>query len=169
MPNAAHLHLLVNHLPVFAPALAIPILVLAILLRKERGLLLAGAFLLVVGAVGGWAAKSSGDAAMDMLEADEDKAWGKQFESARDRVAEHENRADKAMYPAIAAAVLAVIVLVFAHTRPAETPISRGWILLVLAGAVATTCAMGWVGNAGGGIMHREIRGDALDEMFSHK
>ena len=165
MENAAHLHLLVNHFPIIGGFLAIPLLAMAFFLRKERGLLLAAVFLLVVTAVTGWLSVSTGDKAMDMIENQEGKPWFKVFDSARDAVDEHEERADKAMFVAVPTALLGIVVLLLAHRRAADNPLPRIWIGALFVGAVATGGAMAYVGNAGGGIMHREIRGDSLDTV----
>lgn len=161
MDNAAHLHLLVNHFPIVGAFLAVPVLVLALVLRKERGLLLAGTLLLVVVAVSGWYSVRTGEQAMDQLEAQEDKEWNATFEEAD--VGEHEDRAELAMWFAYPTAVISILVLAAAHVRPADNPLGRVWIGVVLVAALATGGAMAWAGNAGGTIMHREIRGDSLD------
>lgn len=162
MDNAPHLHLLVNHFPIVGAFLAIPVLLLALFLRKERGLLLAGVVLLIIVAISGWASMQTGEKAKTRLETDENAKWYTTFEET-DAADEHEDRAKVAMWFAYPAAVLGILVLAAAHVRPADNPIGRVWIAVVLAGAVATGGAMAWVGNAGGVIMHREIRGDSLD------
>lgn len=161
MDNAAHLHLLVNHFPIIGTFLAVPLLVLAILLRKERGLLLASVFLLVVTAASGWASMQTGEKAMDMIEGQEESKWYRIYEEAD--VGEHEERAEKAMYVAVPTAVLGVVVLLLARRRTVENPLPRFWLVLLLGAAGATAGAMAWAGNAGGVIMHREIRGDSMD------
>lgn len=65
--SPAHLHLLVNHLPVFAPALALPIL-LGALWARSRGAWTSGVLLLVIGALGAVAADQSGEGAEDWVE-----------------------------------------------------------------------------------------------------
>jgi hypothetical protein len=161
MDNAAHVHLLVNHFPIVGAFLAIPVLLLALLLRKERGLLLAGTLLLVVVAASGWFSVQSGEKAMDLLDGQEEAKWAETYQEAD--VGEHEDRAELAMWFAYPTAVLSILVLAAAHVRPADNPLGRVWIGVVLAAAVATGLAMAWAGNAGGVIMHREIRGDSLD------
>jgi hypothetical protein len=166
--NAAHLHLLVNHFPIIGAFLAIPLLVLALLLRRERGLLLASVFLLVAVAVSGWLSIQTGEKAMDMMERDETKPWGKVYDAARtqgdvDFVDLHEERAQSSMWFAVPTAVAGLVVLVLAHRRQPDNPMPRIAVAVLLVGAVATGAAMARVGNAGGVIMHREIRGDGLD------
>jgi hypothetical protein len=136
--------------------------------RKERGLLLASVFLLVAVAVTGWLSIETGEKAMDMMERDENKAWGKIYSDAQsegdvDLVDLHEERAEKSMYAAVPTALLGLVLLVVAHRRPPENPLPRVAIGVLLVGALATGAAMAQVGNAGGVIMHREIRGDSLD------
>ena len=161
MDNAAHWHLLVNHFPIIGPVLAVPLLVLTLVLRKERGLLLASVFLLVVTAATGWLSLATGEKAETMFDNNETKDWYEPFAEAG--VEEHSDRAERAMYAAVPTAVLGLVVLVLARRRTTENPLPRIWIVALLAGAAATSGAMGWAGNAGGVIMHREIRGDSLD------
>lgn len=161
MDNAAHLHLLVNHFPIIGSALAVPLLVLTLILRKERGLLLASVFLLVVTAVTAWASMSTGEDAMDMFDKNDAKDWFEPYSEAD--VGEHEERAENSMWFAVPTAAVGLFVLVLAHRRPVDRPLHRLWVALLLVGAGLTAAAMGYVGNAGGVLMHREIRGDSLD------
>jgi hypothetical protein len=167
--NGAHLHLLVNHFPIIGAFLAVPMLVLALILRKERGLLLASVFLLAVTAVSGWLSIETGEKAMDMLDGQEGKKWFKAYQEGEDALGEHEERAEQSMYAAVPTALLGVVLLVMAHRRPPENPLPRIWIGVLLAGAAATGGAMAYAGNAGGVIMHREIRGDSMDTTVKPK
>jgi hypothetical protein len=136
-------------------------LILTIVLRKERGLLLASVFLLVATALTAWASMSTGEDAMTMFDKNDERDWFEPYSEAD--VGEHEDRAENSMWFAVPTAVVGLVVLVLAHLRPAEKPLNRLWIALLLVGAILTSVAMGYVGNAGGLIMHREIRGDSLD------
>jgi hypothetical protein len=160
--NAAHQHLLVNHFPIIAAFLSVPMLVLALLLRKERGLLLASVFLLAVTALSGWASLETGANAMDYIEAKGEKGaeWTADVDDSE--MAEHEHRAKNTMFIAVPTAVLGLVVLVLAHRRPPENPLPRWWIGVLLVGAGFTSAGMAYVGDAGGPIIHREIRGDSL-------
>lgn len=163
MDNGAHLHLLVNHFPIIGAFLAIPMLVLTLLLRRERGLLLASVFLLVVTAASGWASQWTGEKAETMFDNNENKEWYEPYSEAD--ISEHEQRAKNAMWFAVPTALLGVGVLVMAHRRKPEDPLPWPWIAVLLAGAGLTATGMAYVGNAGGVIMHREIRGDSLDTV----
>ncbi len=148
--NAAHAHLLVNHVPIMASLLAVPILALALGLRTYRGLTLAGAALLVMGLAGAGLASWSGDGAAEIVQ----RIPGVQ----KDDIETHEHRADVAIgFAALAA--LAGVIAVGLEVRRA-TPLSRQVILAVLILAVANAAAMGFAGLAGGRIRHTEIRSE---------
>jgi len=162
MGNDAHQHLLVNHFPIVAAFLSVPMLVLALLLRKERGLLLASVFLLAVTALTGWASLATGEKAMEYIN-DKDGEGAEWAADVDDHaIAEHEHRAENTMYFAVPTAVLGLVVLVLAHRRPPENPLPRWWIAVLLVGAGLTSAGMAYVGDAGGPIVHREIRGDSV-------
>ncbi len=163
MENAAHLHLLVNHFPIIGAFLSVPMLLLALLLRKERGLLLASVFLLVVAAAGGWVSQQTGEKAWDMIQKGQSAGAPWTDDVQDESITLHEERAAHAMWFAVPTAVLGVVALVLARRRPPENPLSRWWILLLLVGAGLTSAGMAYAGNAGGVIIHREIRGDSMD------
>jgi formate hydrogenlyase subunit 3/multisubunit Na+/H+ antiporter MnhD subunit len=169
MGNDAHAHLLVNHFPIVAAFLAVPMLLLALLLRKERGLLLASVLLLVVTAASGWASLTTGETAMEYFNDKEDSgaAWTDDVDGAA--IAEHEERAEKSMYVAVPTALVGLLALVLAHRRPAENPLPRWWFAILFVGAGLTAVAMAYVGDAGGPIVHREIRGDSVFSSSDEK
>jgi len=162
MGNDAHAHLLVNHFPIVAAFLSVPMLVFALLLRKERGLLLASVFLLVVTAASGWASLTTGEDAMDYINDKQDAgaAWTDDVDDAA--ITEHEERAENSMYFAVPTALLGLVVLVLAHRRAPDNPLPRWWIGVLLVGAGLTSAGMAYVGDAGGPIVHREVRGDSV-------
>ena len=125
MGNDAHAHLLVNHFPIVAAFLSVPMLVFALLLRKERGLLLASVFLLVVTAASGWASLTTGEDAMDYINDKQDAgaAWTDDVDDAA--ITEHEERAENSMYFAVPTALLGLVVLVLAHRRAPDNPLPR--------------------------------------------
>ncbi len=170
MGNDAHQHLLVNHLPIFAAFLSIPMLVMTLLLRRERGLLLASVFLLVAAGLGGWLSYTSGEKAWDMIQDVEGKGtamWTSDVDG--EAILEHEERAEKASWIAGGTAVLGIAVLWAAHRRPPENPLPRWPVAGLLFCAIVTSAGMAYTGNAGGVIIHREIRGDSLDSTTPPK
>ena len=59
--NAAHVHLLVNHLPIVGATLAVPLLVLAAMMPRQRGLVVSVAVILTLAAGGAtWTGASGG-------------------------------------------------------------------------------------------------------------
>lgn len=153
--NAAHAHLLVNHLPIIGALLAVPLLGLAVLMRKQRGLVLAAAVVLTIGAVGGGLALASGDAAEDAVEG---------LPGVREAdIHAHEERAEVAIGFAVAAALASLIAAGLELDRGVPAP--RLAVLGVLALALANAGAMAWTGASGGVIRHTEIRDGARAEL----
>lgn len=150
--DPVHLHLMVNHLPVVGPVLAIPLLVLALALRDQQGLLLGAAVVLSIAAIGGLAAERTGGAAEHALE--------DRLSLDEDLVEAHEHRAEGAVAILFAAAVGAVALAVYEQSGGRGAP--RWLVALVLAGTVAGAGATGWTAQAGGWIRHPELRPGGL-------
>ena len=66
--NDAHLHLLVNHLPIVGAMLSLPLFGLALLMPKDRGALRAAVLVAVFTALGGVAADLTGEPAEEVVE-----------------------------------------------------------------------------------------------------
>lgn len=149
--NAAHVHLLVNHLPIIGAMLAVPLLVLAVLMRKQRGLVVAAAVVLTIAAGGGGLALVSGDAAEDVVEGLPDVR--------KDDVHAHEERAEVAIGFAVVAALASLAVAGLELDRGTAAPRLAVLGLLVL--SIANAGVMAWTGASGGVIRHTEIRAGA--------
>ncbi len=146
--NAPHLHLLINHLPVFGSALAIPLFLLALWRPRDKGALLAALLILVLGATGGGIAVWTGGIAGDRLEG----APGISMKA----MSEHENRAD---ISAIALGIVGLAALFegyLALKTSAQPPRIR--VIALLIGTVIAAGLIGWTAEAGGLIHHDEIR-----------
>ena len=143
--TGTHLHLIINHVPIFGAAFAAVLLLVS--LRYGRAILQRTALaLLVVVALGGTAAKYSGEPA-------EDGVRGMPGVT-RAAIEEHEELADKSF---LAAAVLGVLALgVLVRWRTTEIP--RSAALTALAGSLVVTGMMGFTGLLGGQIRHTEVR-----------
>ncbi len=139
--NAAHLHLLVNHAPLFALLFAVPVLAYGVA-RRDLGAWRAAVFLLVVGGVTGVVALRTGEPAEEFLE--------DQIELVKARVHEHEERAEVATILAIVAGALAPLAY---WRRGRHEGLAGG---LTLAAALAAAGAMAWASSAGGAIRHPE-------------
>lgn len=145
--NDAHLHLLVNHLPIVGAMLSLPLFGLALLMPKDRGALRAAVLVAVFTALGGVAADLTGEPAEEVVEGLPDVT--------EDAIHEHEERAEVAVVTAVIGGLIAVGALVVSERKKAvHLPVTG----LALLAAVATAGTMAWTGQAGGPIRHTEIR-----------
>jgi hypothetical protein len=142
MLSGAHLHLLVNHAPLFGAIFALVLLVASFLWAPD--VLRRTALAAVV-------ADLSGDPAEDAIRG---------FPGVQRAVIhEHEEFADKAY---IAAGVVGVLSLIFL-VRARRTPPSRGATYTALAGAAVVTGMMAWTALLGGRVRHTEVRPGATE------
>ncbi len=157
--NPAHLHLLVNHFPIIGTYLALPLLVLALVRRADRGALYALVLVLVISGAGAVAANLSGDPAEARVEdlPSVSKHW----------IDVHSDRADDATIIAVVTAVGALGLLGWTIRR-GSTPIVGLGVLGFL--TTLSAGAMAWTGVAGGQIHHGELReaGDNTSNASEH-
>jgi hypothetical protein len=143
--SPAHLHLLLNHLPVIGTIVTIALLAWA-LLRRSLETTRASFGMFVVFALLGLAVYLTGEPAEHLVE---DLAG-----VSHDAVEAHEEAALLATVLLGGLGALALGGLV-AFRRAAAIP--RGFAALVLALSLAPAAAMGWTANLGGKIRHPEI------------
>lgn len=148
--NAAHLHLIVNHLPIVGAAIAVVLLVLALAQRGERGALRAGVLVLALSAAGAGAAYLTGEPAEEIVE--------RMPGTSEAALETHEDRAGVATGLSVLAALAGAAALYLVERRKARPGVPVG---VALASALLTTGAMVWTGASGGEIRHPEIRGGA--------
>jgi hypothetical protein len=155
--NGAHLHLLINHLPIFGSFLAIPLFGLALWRRRDPMLLLAAMIVLAFAGGGAVGAYFTGEPAEEVVEdhAGVDKEW----------IEVHEERAERATILAVLTTIGGLGTLGWAWKK-GEVPLAGA--SAVLGGTILTFGAMAWTGFAGGQIRHDEIRAEgpglALEE-----
>lgn len=147
--NDAHLHLLVNHLPILGAILSLPVLALAFL-KDGLGSLRAGAVLLVLAALGAGASLRTGEGAEEVVE--------EMPEVSEDLIHDHEELAEAATVLAAITALAGIGALVLSQRRGAVHKAALGGLLLL---NVAEAGTMAAVGKSGGPIRHTEIRDDA--------
>ncbi len=147
-PNWAHLHLIGNHLPLFA-ALTAVLLLGAGLIGKSAPLSRAGLIACLLAGLGTWAAVYSGERAEDWVI---DKPG-----VTEEVIEEHEEAAETSRYAAFPLGALALVTL-FWRSGP-QRPLQI--VLLLL--ALATTGLMGKAANLGGQIRHTEVRDGAVE------
>jgi hypothetical protein len=146
--NTAHLHLLVNHLPIVGFAFGMILLTATILRRGDRGLFTAAVLVVVISGAGGLAAQFTGEPAEELVEhlADVPEAL----------IEAHEGAALIATILASITTLLAIVISVVTLRREGRIGVIPLSILLV---ATVVTCGtMTWAGSTGGKIRHSEIR-----------
>lgn len=146
--NSAHLHLIVNHLPVISVLFALGFLFFG-LLRKRDGLIMAGLVISLIVGLTAIPAYLSGEEAEDVVE-----QWGVGHEV----IHEHEEKAETAFYVAIVLGILAAGVLIAGPKKPA---LKKGGTWAVLVVALVTAVLMAGTATSGGEIRHPEIRDNA--------
>lgn len=140
---------MINHLPIFAPVLAIPLLLLAYWKREEKAIIIGAVLLLVFGAVGGIVSTLSGEEAEQYVE-------GEPGVSMK-ALSIHEERAEVAAVTLDIVAILALAALLAMWKRPGMLK-PEYWITLLLVGAFVASAMAGFAALKGGEIRHPEIR-----------
>jgi hypothetical protein len=143
--TGAHLHLLVNHLPILGSLFAVALLVASLIWAPD--VLRRTAFaVLIVTALGAAAADLSGEPAEDAIRG---------FPGVRREVIhEHEEMGEKSYIVAEILGVLSLAALV----RWRRSPVPRGATYGALAGAVIVGGMMAYTGLLGGRVRHTEVR-----------
>jgi hypothetical protein len=141
----AHLHVLLNHIPIIGLPIMAALLIWG-LLRREDAVIRVALIGTVLVAIGTWGVDLTGDPAIDDIR---DQAW---FNRAV--VHAHEDAGDKTNILAIVAGIAALGTLVMARGgKPVSRPFAVGSLLLL---AFAAMCAF-WAGWEGGKIRHTEF------------
>ena len=146
--NGAHIHLLLNHLPIMGAFISLPLLVLAMRYHTERGAFYAASVVVLLTGIGACAANWTGDGAVAVVK------HLPEFQKAL--LHTHADHADKATVLAVLDSLGMLATLIYALKMKVAAP--KGALGGVLAGAVLTAAAMAWTGYAGGMIRHTEIR-----------
>lgn len=145
MFSGAHLHLVVNHAPIFGSLFALILLVVSYFTSADA--FRRTAFVVLIGtAIAGAAADLSGEAA-------EDAVSGLPG-IRREVIHEHEEMADKAYYLAGALGVLALGALV----RWRRRPIPAGATVAAILATAFVGGAMAYTALLGGQVRHTEVR-----------
>lgn len=147
--NPAHLHLLVNHLPIFGVFLALPLYAIA-LWRRDQGVHLSATVLMVFGAVGAFLADNTGEGAEEVVE--------EMPGISETLIAQHEESAEVAVLVTGLAGVVAIGSFLLARRTASLPPVS---IILPAVGAIGAATALAYTGFTGGKIHHEELRDGA--------
>jgi hypothetical protein len=146
--NAAHLHLIINHLPIFATWLAVPVAIYGVIATGTPHVLRINAFLLLCAGLATVVAMESGEDAEDMVEALPNV-------NSLDIHAHSEmaHAAAKVALATSAVSLMAVVVDGFSRGRR-----RRRWTFVLLVSAIASGVMMTRTGLSGGQINHPEIK-----------
>lgn len=144
--DAAHLHLMLNHIPLLGTIFGLPVLIAGMAL-KNTALRNAGLIILLAAAIAAVPVYLTGEPAEEIVE--KLPGVGESF------IETHEDSAMAALISAIITGIVAVAALAFSWTgKKAATMISA---VAILSGVV-TAGLMGRTANLGGEIRHSEIR-----------
>jgi len=146
--NPAHLHLLLNHIPVFGSLFA-TLLIGWGLLRKSEDVLRLGLALAVVIGIATWGVQLTGEPAEEIVE----HLAG----VSRRTIHAHEEASEWATYVIAAAAVAALLTLLMMRRRRAA---ARTLALLTLVVSLVGFAAVSRAAFLGGEIRHPEARAD---------
>jgi hypothetical protein len=141
----AHLHVLLNHIPIVGLPIMAALLIWG-LLRREDAVIRVALIGTIIVAIGTWGVDFTGDPAIDDIRHAD---W---FQ--REVVHTHEEAGDKTNILAIVAGVAALATLVVARGgKPISRPLTFVTLLLLI---FAAMCAA-WAGWEGGKIRHNEF------------
>ena len=145
--SAAHLHLVLNHIPVLGTMLFAPLVLLWGIVRRSRDATQVGLLLTVLLAVTAIPIYLTGEPAEEQLES---QPW---FD--KQRVEAHEERAEAGLIAVLVTGVTAVAGLWLAR---GGRPLRRGISAVVLVGLVVSALLFSLAALDGGQIRHDEIR-----------
>lgn len=149
--NGAHLHLMLNHLPVVGAFFSILLLVIATFMKNETLRTLAVALVLFIGVLG-LPAYFTGEEAEKTLEA---------IGHANEQLIEvHEDAAGRAIVSLVFTSTIALFVLGYYFFKKM---IPNWCLILLLVTMSASLGLISWTAWQGGKISHPEIRGETLE------
>lgn len=145
--NYAHLHLMLNHLPLFAGLFGTLILAWG-LLRRLENIRFVGLILIILSALASIPVYLSGEPAEDVVE---------KLPGVSEQLIEmHESAAMLALMICIIAGVAAIVAL--ASARFASESFKMIAVYAAFIAGKATVATMGYTANLGGQVRHSEIR-----------
>lgn len=146
--NAAHLHLLLNHIPVLGTVFGLVVFAIG-QVRKNTVLLKVSLVVFIISGLAAGAAYLTGEPAEDLVE---------HLAGVSESVIEpHENAA---FYALIASVVLGLFALGSLITIKEKVPYPLAVTVMVL--ALVVSGMMAWTANLGGQIRHAEIRPETV-------
>lgn len=145
--NGAHIHLLLNHIPILGTLFGLIIFIFAVI-RNNKTLLQTTLFTFIISAIVAFPVLQSGEEAEEIVE------HSKEMKVSHDVIHEHEEVAETAFWLLIALGAGSLLFLIFSWKSNTVAKIPS-LVLLVLAAVVMYFMAK--AGNTGGLIKHPEI------------
>ena len=146
--NDAHLHLLVNHVPILGTLFAL-LLGAYGAVRQQPAVVRAAFLALIVSGIGGYVAQETGEGAEEIVE---------ELGIDHRMIHEHEEAAEWATWAGLGLAAVALGVLMWRRREPEVGTIPTVGVLVF---AAVVFAMMARVGNLGGEIRHTEVRDGA--------
>lgn len=146
--NAAHWHLVLNHIPVLGTLFGIPFLVIG-LLRRDHELIKSSYWVFFIVALITIPVFLTGEPAEEVIE----RLPG----VSRTLIHEHEEAAEPTF---IVMMVLGAVALIGLFSERFKESLRRTTVAVVLIGALVGAGLAAWTANLGGDIRHPEIRKD---------
>jgi len=146
--NAAHLHLILNHLPI----VSVPMVAIVVawgLVRRSRDIVRLGLGLAIAVAVVTYPIFLTGESAEEIVE---DTAWG-----AEALIEEHEERATVALIAVLVTGALSAVAL---WQLRGDRPLKLAVPSVVVVALLVSSGVLGLTALDGGKIRHDEIRAD---------
>ena len=154
--NAGHLHLILNHAPIFGAFVGMIIFGIG-MFRRNNTLEKTGLITFIATGIATLPTYFTGEAAEEVAERFKD--------SSHDMIHEHEELAETGLILMIALAIASLILLIvmwrFKHSNEGKHPKNGLMKSAILSLAATTFGIMMFVGNTGGKIRRPELRGDA--------
>lgn len=146
--NAPHIHLLINHLPIFGLIIGISVIISGLFAKKQL-ISLVGLWIVLISGISSYPTMYSGGASEHFLEENAGK-----YNLNGDTIHEHEEAAELAFWPCIVTGVLAGLGL-FAHKKDHKHA-QKVEFLVVFLGIISISL-VARAGLTGGQIRHPEI------------
>ncbi len=151
--NSAHLHLMVNHLPVLGFLFSWGLLLLGFLMRSSD-VWRAGFLGMVFSAIFGVIAFFTGEGAEEIVEGLPTVAKG--------FLEQHESVAKTAMYVGVGAGIVSLVAFLHSLRRPEAL---RAWGVLGLLVGLVSSGVFGYTAFLGGKVNHPEIRSSGIGSV----
>lgn len=142
--NPAHLHLIVNHIPIFTTVIGIFILIWG-MYRSNASVRNIAFVLFIFGAIGSYVAIETGESAEDIVE--------EIATVSHDAIHDHEEAAEVSLWFAIVMGLLSIGAMA---AKKLNLRFETGLHIVILVTALITAGILMYVAYEGGEIMHRE-------------